>query len=77
MDYDRFDHYQLFHRAGDAWLPKIHFQEPLRAEVNHFLECIRTDQVPLTGAKHGRDVVAILEAGHQALKTGQRVDLTT
>jgi predicted dehydrogenase len=73
MDYDHFDNYQLFHRAGDVLLPRIRFQEPLQMEAAHFLECIRTGQTPLTGAQHGRDVVAILEAGQLALKRGTTV----
>nr|WP_277882650.1 Gfo/Idh/MocA family oxidoreductase [Microcoleus sp. FACHB-68] len=69
MDYDNFNNYQLFHRAGDIWLPKINFQEPLKTEVAHFLDCIRLQgQSPLTGGKQGRDVVAILEAGQHSIK---------
>lgn len=67
MDYDDFN-YQLVQRSGDIWLPKINFQEPLKVEVAHFLHCIRMDETPLTGAKHARDVVAILEAGYHSLK---------
>jgi predicted dehydrogenase len=68
MDYDHFNNYQLFHRAGDVWLPRIEFQEPLKVETAHFLECVRTGQTPLTGPQHARDVVAVLEAGQQSLR---------
>lgn len=68
MDYDHFNSYQLFHRMGDAWLPRIDFQEPLRVEAAHFLECLRTGQMPLTGPRHARDVVAVLEAGQRSLQ---------
>ena len=74
MHYDRFDQYQLFHRAGDAWLPRIQFQEPLKVEVQHFLECIEKGTQPLTDGRHGRDVVSVLEAGQIALNTGQSVN---
>jgi predicted dehydrogenase len=74
MDYDRFDSYQLLHRAGDIWLPHINFQEPLKVEAAHFLECVRTGSAPLTGPAHGRDVVAVLEAGQRALE--ERVDVS-
>jgi predicted dehydrogenase len=75
MDYDNFNNYQLFHRAGDVWLPQINFQEPLKVESAHFLECIQTGKPPLTNPQQGRDVVAVLEAAQQALKSGQAVSL--
>ncbi len=77
MDYDQSGGYQLIHRTGDIWLPKVNFQEPLKTEAAHFLECLRKDQQPLTGPKHARDVVAVLEATQKALTTGQTVSLAT
>jgi predicted dehydrogenase len=68
MDFDHFNNYQLFHRAGDIWLPRIDFQEPLKVEVAHFLDCIRTGKTPLTGPQHARDVVAVLEMGEHSLR---------
>ena len=68
MDYDHFNNFQLFHRAGDIWLPKINFQEPLQVEIAHFLDCVRTGQIPLTGPQHARNVVSVLEAGQQSLR---------
>jgi predicted dehydrogenase len=75
MDYDQSGDFQLIHRTGDIWLPKISFQEPLRTEAAHFLECLRKGQPPLTGPKHARDVVAVLEATQTALTSGQAVTL--
>jgi predicted dehydrogenase len=72
MDYDHFNNYQLLHRTGDVLLPRIDFQEPLKVEVSHFLDCLRTGQQPLTGPGHARDVVAILEAGQQSLRSQGR-----
>lgn len=76
MDYDNFNNYQLLHRSGDVWLPRVKFQEPLKVEIDHFLECIQTGKTPLTGPKHARDVVAVLEMGQQALaESRERVQL--
>ncbi|OGG46470.1 MAG: oxidoreductase [Candidatus Handelsmanbacteria bacterium RIFCSPLOWO2_12_FULL_64_10] len=72
MDYDQFNAYQLIHRTGDVYLPRIDFQEPLKVEAAHFLECIRTGQTPLTGPQHARDVVAVLAAGQRSLREGGR-----
>src|SRR6185369_14190757 len=75
MDYDQSGSYQLIHRTGDIWLPKIHFEEPLKTEAAHFLDCLRNGEPPLTGPKHARDVVAVLEATQVALRSGKAVNL--
>ena len=69
MDYDYFNSYQLLHRAGDILLPRIQFEEPLHVESAHFLECVRSGQTPLTGPKHARGVVSVLQAGQQSLRS--------
>ena len=76
MDYDQSGDFQLIHRTGDILLPRISFQEPLKTEAAHFLECLRNGQPPLTGPKHARDVVAVLEATQTALTTGQTVSIS-
>jgi len=38
MDYDHLNAFQLLHRTGDVWLPRIDFQEPLKVETGHFLD---------------------------------------
>jgi predicted dehydrogenase len=68
MDYDFFSNYQLLHRMGDVLLPRINFQEPLKAETAHFLHCVQTGETPLTGPQHGRSAVSILEAGQKSLQ---------
>jgi predicted dehydrogenase len=68
MDYDELSNYQLLQRTGDVWLPRINFQEPLKVETAHFLECVRTGQTPLTGPLHGTDVVRVLDAGQQSIE---------
>lgn len=61
MDYDQPPLPQFSYRAGDILLPQVNFTEPLRAEVDHFLNCIQTGEEPITGYKHARQVVHILE----------------
>jgi predicted dehydrogenase len=75
MDYDQPASYQLIHRSGDILMPKIAFQEPLKVEAAHFLECIREGTTPLTGPQHARDVVKVMEATQSALSSGQSVRL--
>lgn len=65
MDYDN-QHFQSFdHRSGDVILPKIHFKEPLKQEIEHFIDCIENGTECLTGIDHAKKVVEILEAAGQ------------
>ena len=61
MDFDNPRPLQFDYRSGDILLPQIKFSEPLRAEAEHFVDCIRHQRVPLTGIDHARKVVSILE----------------
>lgn len=48
------------YRSGDVVLPKIASQEPLRVEIDHFLDCILNGGQCLTGPEHAKKVVQIL-----------------
>ncbi|QYM77527.1 Gfo/Idh/MocA family oxidoreductase [Horticoccus luteus] len=61
MDYDKPMSAQFSYRSGDILLPQINFIEPLRAEADHFVDCVRRNVTPLTGIDHARKVVRILE----------------
>jgi len=61
MDYDDPVPLQFVHRTGDIRIPKINFREPLKVEVDHFLDCIEGKEECLTGPAHAREVVRILE----------------
>jgi predicted dehydrogenase len=61
MDFDNPQRAQFNYRSGDIVLPEIKFREPLRVEAEHFVECVRTGQTPLTGLQHARNVVSVLE----------------
>ena len=61
MDFDNPRSVQFNYRSGDILLPQVKFVEPLRAEAEHFIDCIRHRKAPLTGIPHARSVVSILE----------------
>ncbi len=60
MDFDHTDFFKFNHRSGDVLLPKIDFQEPLKVEIEHFLDCIQNGTPCLTGPEHVKNVVEIL-----------------
>jgi predicted dehydrogenase len=60
MDYDNPSFQTFAHRSGDVLLPKIDFQEPLKVEIDHFIDCIQSNEKCLTGIEHAREVIKIL-----------------
>jgi len=71
MDFDHPVRLDFSYRTGDILLPQIKFVEPLRLEVEHFIECIRTGKEPNTGITHARAVVSILERADLGLAVGR------
>jgi predicted dehydrogenase len=69
MDYDDQPNYKLFRRWGDVWMPRVEVPEPLKVEIAHFLECVRTGAEPVAGVTHARDTVAVLEAVEISLQS--------
>lgn len=63
MDYDHSAPTSFVHRSGGVNLPAIAWQEPLKAEIDHFFDCIEGKAECLTGPKHAAEVVRILEQG--------------
>ena len=62
MDFDHVP-FQIFnHRSGDVILPKIDFQEPLKVEIEHFIDCIENGTQCITGVEHAKRVVEILSS---------------
>ena len=61
MDFDNPEGPQFDYRRGDILMPEVKFAEPVRVEAEHFLDCIRNSHEPLTGLRHARTVVSILE----------------
>jgi UDP-2-acetamido-3-amino-2,3-dideoxy-glucuronate N-acetyltransferase len=45
-------------------------KEPLRLEIGHFLECMDRREEPLTGGRHGLEVVRLLAAADASLRAG-------
>jgi len=66
------------YRMGDMYSPKLDTKEALRAEVEHFKECIEKGQTPVTDGRMGLRVVELLEAAQRSLdQKGVRVPIET
>jgi predicted dehydrogenase len=67
LSYDTYGEY-LSLRFGDITIPSIKMVEPLRAEAEHFIQCIESRKEPKTGGRDGLKVVKIIEAAQKSLK---------
>ena len=62
MDFDNSSAFSFNHRSGDVVFPEIQWQEPLKVEIRHFLDCILNGTPCLTGVGHAKSVVRILSS---------------
>ena len=68
--YDTFGEFHYAYHYGDIHVPYIKQEEPLKAECQHFVECIRQGGSPQTNGQKGLELVQILEASSESLKRG-------
>jgi predicted dehydrogenase len=57
-------------RDGDVHIPNVAMEEPLRAELRHFLDCIERGDKPVTDLAQGVRLTAILEAAERSVAAG-------
>jgi predicted dehydrogenase len=69
--FESFAEFQVLLRAGDVLIPHVDFVEPLKAECQHFVDCIRTGAAPMADGESGLAVVLALEAAQASLASGQ------
>jgi UDP-2-acetamido-3-amino-2,3-dideoxy-glucuronate N-acetyltransferase len=55
-------------RTGEAMVVNYETEEPLRAELKHFLDCVVSRQQPQTDANEGVAVLEVLHRAQQALE---------
>jgi len=69
---DSFASFRASVREGEVRIPKVSIGEPLRAECNHFLDCIESNSSPLTGGPEAVAVVRVLEAMERSMAEAGR-----
>lgn len=76
--YDTFAEFQYAYHYGDQYIPYVKQEEPLKVECQHFIDCIRNKQKPISDGNQALNLVRILEASSASLATnGGRIDLAT
>jgi predicted dehydrogenase len=66
--YNTFADFHYSYHYGDSYIPYLKQEEPLKAECQHFLDCIEKGTEPLTSGRAGLELVRILEAASTSLK---------
>jgi predicted dehydrogenase len=66
--YADYGEYQLLIRDGDVISPKIPVVEPLKSEVNHFIDCLQNGKQPRSNGENGLTVVKVMEAVNESVK---------
>jgi len=59
---------RIGYRAGDMWAPHIPTKEALQTEVEHFVDCLRNGNRPISSGISGLRVVEVLEAASQSIR---------
>jgi predicted dehydrogenase len=68
--YDTFGEFQYSYHYGDILSPFVKHVEPLRIECQHFVDCVEKCARPDSSGIEGLEVVRILEAATESLRTG-------
>ncbi len=63
------------YRSGDIVIPALENSEALAKEARHFVACVRGSEKPFVDGEQGRDVIRILTACDESLRTGKVVPL--
>ena len=77
-DPETFGEFQLSYRTGDIVSPHIKNYEPLRVEMEHFLDCIQNGKNPMTDGASGLRVVRAMEMAEASLnKSGEVIHVSS
>lgn len=68
--YDTFAEFQFAYHYGDMYAPYVKQEEPLKTECQHFLDCIKHGTTPISCGRRGTELVRILEASSESLRSG-------
>ncbi|MBI4227044.1 MAG: Gfo/Idh/MocA family oxidoreductase [Candidatus Omnitrophica bacterium] len=69
--YRDYGEFQLIPRQGRVTIPYVQQREPLRAQAEHFLQCVRTRRRPMTDGRFAVDVIRLLEATERRIRAAR------
>lgn len=68
--YDTFGEFHFSYRYGDILAPRVSGTEPLKAETEHFMDCVLNHRRPRSDGLAGLRVVSVLESADASLSQG-------
>lgn len=74
---DTFEEFHMAYRYGEEVPYPLNWQEPLKLECLHFLDCIQNGKTPLTNGHEGLGVVQVLEAAQRSLENSNTKEPVT
>lgn len=69
---DTFASFRTSIREGDIVIPRVALGEPLKAECDHFVECVATGARPVSDGASGAAAVRVLAAMTRSMASGGR-----
>src|SRR6266576_2648441 len=66
--YDTFAEFHYSYHYGDSYIPHLQQEEPLNLACRHFIDCIETNSHPISGGRHGLEMIRVLEGASASLK---------
>jgi predicted dehydrogenase len=73
--YDSFGKFSLSMREGDVYKPYIRAEEPLKKEIQHFLDCVASRKKPIISGEIGINTVKVLEKAMESIEKKRMVEL--
>ncbi len=62
---------------GEIIIPKIDYNEPLKNEIQHFIDCIRLNIKPKTGIEEALKVIEVIEACQKSITFNNYIDIVS
>ena len=73
--YDSYGNFKLIKKEGEMSIKHATTEEPLKAEISHFIDCVNTRKRPITDGQSGIDAVYTAESAVKAFKDKKIVKL--
>ncbi|HEX9614497.1 MAG TPA: Gfo/Idh/MocA family oxidoreductase, partial [Bacteroidota bacterium] len=71
--YDSYGEFRLITQEGDDVRVFVPAKEPLKEELFHFVDCVRTNKAPKVGGDVGVRIVQLIEYAYQSLEQKRTV----
>ncbi len=68
--YEDYGEFQLLAREGDAVIPRVKMEEPLRVQARYFLSCLEKRSIEISDGRNGVDVVRVITAVIKSISMG-------